>query len=156
MICLLAGRAAEKLVLGCISAGAGGAAESDLARATALACATDLSFGLGAETLWVDPPEQAYRELRYNTAQRRKTQARIDRAEAAAFTLLKDYRGNMTRLAEMLVEKNVLFGPELEQFFKGIDRTKPSQTTMNAKCAKAKTMPPAPQSKTRPDGPWEP
>lgn len=44
---LMAGRAAEHLVLGSVSAGAGGGADSDLAKATTLACAIHTQYGLG-------------------------------------------------------------------------------------------------------------
>ena len=44
---MMAGRAAEQLVLGSISAGAGGAPDSDLAKATTLACAIHTQYGLG-------------------------------------------------------------------------------------------------------------
>ncbi|WP_133176201.1 AAA family ATPase, partial [Pelagivirga sediminicola] len=45
----LAGRAAERLILGTVAAGAGGNAMSDLARATQTATDIDLRFGLGAD-----------------------------------------------------------------------------------------------------------
>ncbi len=49
----LAGRAAEQLVFGAPGAGSGGPADSDLAQATRLALAEELSAGLGSHgTLW--------------------------------------------------------------------------------------------------------
>ena len=44
---ILAGRAAERLILGSASSGAGGGAQSDLAQATELAFEMEYSFGLG-------------------------------------------------------------------------------------------------------------
>lgn len=46
LVTLLSGRAAERLLLGGVSAGAGGAEDSDLARATDLATAMEITFGL--------------------------------------------------------------------------------------------------------------
>ena len=45
----LAGRAAEKTVCGLVSAGSGGAADSDLAKATAMALAMETRLGFGAD-----------------------------------------------------------------------------------------------------------
>ena len=46
---LMAGRAAERLVLGAVSAGAGGPPDSDLALATRVALDLETRYGLGAE-----------------------------------------------------------------------------------------------------------
>lgn len=45
--CYMAGRAAERLVLGRVSCGAGGSHESDLSAATRIAAALERSYGLG-------------------------------------------------------------------------------------------------------------
>lgn len=58
MVQLLAGRAAERLVLGDVSAGAGGGPASDLARATAIASGIQMRFGLrGYGPVWSTDPE---------------------------------------------------------------------------------------------------
>ena len=46
--CTLAGRAAEKLLLGYVTLGSGGADDSDLSLATRSATAAELAFGIGA------------------------------------------------------------------------------------------------------------
>jgi cell division protease FtsH len=56
LICLMAGRAGETLILGEPTAGAGGPAGSDLARATLLAAALEAAFGLGTHSVWLDEP----------------------------------------------------------------------------------------------------
>ena len=57
----LAGRAAERLILGNAAAGAGGNAMSDLAHATQTATGIDTRMGLGAEGLvWLDTSSAAY------------------------------------------------------------------------------------------------
>ena len=56
---LLAGRAAEEVFLGNVSAGAGGHAESDLARASRLALDAVASYGLSGsdEIFWFEIAE---------------------------------------------------------------------------------------------------
>ncbi|RQP03917.1 MAG: AAA family ATPase, partial [Paracoccus sp. BP8] len=55
---LLAGRAAERLILGDISAGAGGSPDSDLAQATMIATAIQARYGLGAQgPVWTEDPD---------------------------------------------------------------------------------------------------
>ncbi|RQP05395.1 MAG: AAA family ATPase, partial [Paracoccus sp. BP8] len=55
---LLAGRAAERLVLGDISAGAGGSPDSDLAQATMIATSIQTRYGLGAQgPVWTADPD---------------------------------------------------------------------------------------------------
>ena len=54
---LLAGRAAERLVLGNVSAGAGGGPDSDLAMATMIATSIQTRYGLGAQgPVWTADP----------------------------------------------------------------------------------------------------
>ncbi|SFY33702.1 Peptidase family M41 [Paracoccus pantotrophus] len=58
LVQLLAGRAAERLVLGDVSAGAGGSADSDLAQATMIATSIQTRYGLGAQgPVWTADPE---------------------------------------------------------------------------------------------------
>ena len=47
LTCILAGRAAEEVIIGSISAGSGGTADSDLAKATTLAFTLECCFGFG-------------------------------------------------------------------------------------------------------------
>jgi hypothetical protein len=53
---LLAGRAAEEVVLGAPSSGAGGDLDSDLATATRVATTAEAALGLGRELLWLGFP----------------------------------------------------------------------------------------------------
>ncbi|WP_258552071.1 hypothetical protein [Paracoccus versutus] len=58
LVQLLAGRAAERLILGDVSAGAGGSADSDLAMATAIASGIQMQYGLGGHgPVWTADPE---------------------------------------------------------------------------------------------------
>ncbi|WP_347140249.1 AAA family ATPase [Paracoccus sp. SSK6] len=84
LTCLLAGRAAEELVLGSGCTGAGQGAGSDLARATEIALRLELSYGLSghslvhvadpARMLVSDPAVRARADRRLRTALRRARQ----------------------------------------------------------------------------------
>ena len=108
----LAGRAAERLVLGTVAAGAGGNAMSDLARATQTATDIDLRFGLGAEgPVWLDMPSAAYLRIPENAS---RIRARLEAAEAQAIRILEERRDLLIRMAEDLVEVGLLEGERLE------------------------------------------
>lgn len=53
---LLAGRAAEGVLLGEVSSGAGGSENSDLAKAIRLAAGAELCFGLRSNLTWYGNP----------------------------------------------------------------------------------------------------
>lgn len=77
----LAGRAAELLMLGDVTGGAGGAPDSDLARATSLLLACEISLGLGDHGhLSVGTQPDPKLILSLPLATRRRLQRRLDRA----------------------------------------------------------------------------
>lgn len=115
LVTLLAGRAAERLVLGAPSAGAGGTPDSDLARATMLAAALEISWGLGDTALWRARPDEAVGHLRFDGELRGRVQAHLQRAEDTAVALLEDRREQLEALAEALVREGVVAGEELER-----------------------------------------
>ena len=83
MIGLLSGRAAEIVLLGSPLAGAGGSERSDLALATRMLAAKELSYGLADERLtYVVRAENAHAELRSDPSARK----RIDGIRPAAAT----------------------------------------------------------------------
>ena len=99
---LLAGRAAEELVFGDTTAGAGGSEESDLGRATLLALRLESSYGLGASGLvWMAPGGAhdlvLHRDLRVAVS------ATLDKAYAAAKKLLTANSASLDALAEALI-----------------------------------------------------
>ena len=108
LACILAGRAAERLMLGSVSAGAGGAADSDLARASAAACAMELSFGLGQCPVWITTPDRAIFRLPDDAALKRVVEARLLAAEATALDILRDRQGTLTALAKALLSRGFL------------------------------------------------
>ena len=113
----LAGRAAERLVFGDISAGAGGPPASDLGKATRSALRQELSFGLGSQgALWVsaDPDPDAIPQL--PAATQRRLADHLARAEAEAGDILARNRTLLVDLATTLRRTNLLQGPELQGF----------------------------------------
>jgi cell division protease FtsH len=117
LIVLLAGRKAEQVVFGDVSAGSGGDTASDLARATSLATALEVSFGLGdSGTLWLATPDQAGEQLRHNPDLRRKVQSHLTRAETAATTILQRHVLLLKDMANALARNGALQGQDLAAF----------------------------------------
>ncbi|WP_281969129.1 AAA family ATPase [Roseovarius nanhaiticus] len=114
----LAGRAAERLILGSVAAGSGGNAMSDLARATQTATDIDLRFGLGAEgPVWLDMASAAYLRIPENVA---RIRARLEAAEASATRILEERRDLLIRMAKDLVEVGLLEGEKLEAWLEDV------------------------------------
>ena len=110
---MMAGRAAERLVLGDVTAGSGGDETSDLAQATRLAVAIEAQLGLGemgpvwygeADTLLLRSP-QLFSRVR----------ARVEAAEAQALEALRPHLGSLRALATRLIAERELTGEELRQ-----------------------------------------
>jgi ATP-dependent Zn protease len=107
LMILLAGRAAEVLVFGEGTAGAGGSEDSDLGGATRLATRLETAYGLGSSGLLflpVDPERQFLLppEVRSSVA------STLERMHKAAFDLLVRNRMLLDRLAEALFERGYL------------------------------------------------
>lgn len=114
MAALLAGRVAEQIVLDRVGIGAGGNAESDLARATLLATEAETSLGLGAEMpLLYRPPSNGYDVLHYNPALTLRVNTRLEAAEAIARDILEQHRDVLTTLAKRLRQARVMEGAEV-------------------------------------------
>ncbi|TKW63719.1 MAG: AAA family ATPase [Paracoccus denitrificans] len=100
---ILAGRAAERLVLGQASSGAGGNAQSDLALATNLALAIDTSLGLGSEGLiWSDTPPTF---LLRDPGTRNRIRLRLENAEKRAIGILQRHEQLLRAMADQLRER---------------------------------------------------
>jgi DNA polymerase III delta prime subunit len=114
---LLAGRAAEELLLGSPSGGAGGPGHSDLAVATRLAVGAETALGLGSGgLLWRgDPTEESLPTLLATTPGLvAATRARLDAAHAGAMELLQRERPMLEAVAAALLERGSLTGEEVE------------------------------------------
>jgi len=107
----LAGRAAERLVFGAVSAGAGGSATSDLSQATRRAVGIETTWGLGdLGPLWLPTPETV---LLTDDALRNRVRARMEAAEERALAILTTHRANLISLAETLLEKRSMGRDEI-------------------------------------------
>jgi ATP-dependent Zn protease len=108
------GRAAEILVFGEPSGGAGGASTSDLARATQTAAAMELSLGLGDDLIWLGDPEMVVARLRAEPFLRARVEARLREAQARALRIVDANRIVLEEMATALVRTGLLIGPELD------------------------------------------
>lgn len=112
---MMAGRAAEEIFTGKVSAGAGGSLSSDIAKATNMAIAIEARLGLGAEGLiywdgknhdWLD-----------DTEARKRVQDRINQGDEVARRVIGENSDLLLSIAKSLKEKRVLDRNEIEAFY---------------------------------------
>ncbi|GGD22242.1 AAA family ATPase [Aureimonas glaciei] len=101
---ILAGRVAEQIVLGSVSAGAGGADTSDLARATSWLVQLETRLGLGSRLSF---GQQADGD---------NVEVRIRRLYAEALMLVSRHRQAVVALADLALERRVLGREALKHF----------------------------------------
>jgi len=119
---LLAGRAAEEAICGEVSAGAGGSAHSDLAKATKLASLAEASFGLGSTGLsWsdLDSTEQFQAQLALRPGTEAAVRHRLEQAYEAAKVIISAHQPVVEKLAAALVDRIVLTPDEVGEIIKG-------------------------------------
>ncbi len=127
---LLAGRAAELLVLGEASSGAGGPFDSDLGKATRLATRIETRFGLGADgPLWMP----ADHDLPASPETTQRVKHRLTKAADLAETTLQAHLDDLRRLSKAVCEKCVILGDDLLVMLTSAQRgprptTSPTQT----------------------------
>jgi ATP-dependent Zn protease len=111
LICFLAGRAAERLLLGEPGVSSGGRAESDLAHATRLALESETTLGLSEEKpLLYRPPSQPGDFLHLHRELAARVHDRLETAEAKALKLLREHEPAVIELARQLVDHQVIDG----------------------------------------------
>ena len=114
----LAGRAAERLVLGTISAGAGGFERCDLARATRSALDIEAIHGLGCEgPVWRGEGKAL---LLRDPAIRARVRQRIERAERRADEILARHREPLEALALDLLHRRSMGAAEIRRWLHDI------------------------------------
>lgn len=113
VVTLLAGRAAEIVILGAASAGAGGADDSDLGLATRCLVGTHASYGLGASLTFRGSADELIRDLRFDSELRASVESDLKRLQAEAERFVADHRHLIETVAEHLVAKRVLSGDAL-------------------------------------------
>jgi cell division protease FtsH len=138
---LLAGRAAEQLVFGEVTAGAGGGEASDLARVTQLATSLETTYGLGSLGLLCLPGGATQRDLLLLDELRAAVGRTVDRAYTTALDLLRRQRPTLDALATALFAAGYLDRGEIDAVL--------------ARCPLRmnKTTAPAPADDTRPTAP---
>ena len=108
----LAGRAAEELLLGAPSAGAGGGPGSDLETATGLAAAIRASYGLAGDLCYRAAPREARTLMDRDAAFRRAVARDLARHYARALDLLHRHRAAIEALARAVLDRRHLAGAE--------------------------------------------
>lgn len=127
LIVCLAGRAAEELVFGEPTAGAGGDGKSDLAIATRLALDLEIKYGLGASFGLLCFDGGSTRDLLLFELLRKAVRTSLDRAYAAARELLTAHRPSLDALADALFAKGYLDRAEIKAVLAAVP-LKPSVT----------------------------
>jgi ATP-dependent Zn protease len=110
----LAGRAAELVILGEVTAGAGGTPDSDLARATEIALALERTDGLGSDLpLLYRPSVNSTAVLDGDRDLASRVHAHLVRAQTRASEIIARHRAALEALAAALVEAQALEGAEV-------------------------------------------
>ncbi|QKV20051.1 ATP-dependent Zn protease [Oricola thermophila] len=113
---LLAGRAAERVILGTVSAGAGGDHDSDLAQATKLAADIETVLGLARTRPLLHRRIEPFMLLGGQAKGLvRRIDRRLRRAERQACRIVRENRDAVIDLAARLLEVEVLEGEDLHR-----------------------------------------
>lgn len=114
--CLLGGRAAELIVIGEALAGGGGADESDLARATAMALAAETSLGFSDhQPLLYRYATMGTNELTLDRQLAERVNRRLEEAEVIARRIIEENRQALEGVAARLAIVGILAGDEVRQ-----------------------------------------
>jgi SpoVK/Ycf46/Vps4 family AAA+-type ATPase len=126
---LLSGRAAEIVLLGAASIGAGGSERSDLSVATRLLAAMNRSYGLGDdELIYLADADGAHRELGRDPVARRRINDALRRLQARAVDIVGHHREQVADVAEALLRRRFLSAEDIEVIV-GRDRSSPKCVT---------------------------
>jgi cell division protease FtsH len=121
----LSGRAAEQVLLGTATSGAGGGSDSDLAQATKLAAHAAASFGFSKAMglCWLGEPggPELPRSLMANPQLAQAVRLQLDDAYASALALMEQGRLAVTVMAKVLVKRRVLGAQEVAQIIEEAD-----------------------------------
>jgi cell division protease FtsH len=120
LVMLLSGRAAEEVVLGLVTSGAGGSGSSDLALATRVAAvaASELGFEDAYGLLWKSVPtrqEELGNLLASDPQLAEVVRERLATAQRAANALVTEYREAVVTVAKQLLERIALSSDQLAQ-----------------------------------------
>ena len=122
---LLAGRAAERLVLGDISAGAGGSQDSDLAQATMIATSIQTRYGLGAQgSVWTADPDTL---IALDPDVLFRVRRELEAAEKRATQILSSHRDLLEEMAEALAASRDMDRAEAEGWLARVRSAAPDE-----------------------------
>lgn len=113
----LAGRAAEIVVLGSASHGAGGADNSDLASATKALAAMRTSLGLSDRLFWHGTEEHVVHIARSDAVLRDAIENDLQRLHVVALDMVRTHRRAIEILAKALMDRVVLTGEDVSRLF---------------------------------------
>lgn len=123
LMILMSGRAAERLVLGTVSGGAGGDKESDLAQATALILQMDRELGLGHNgDGWLGAADMH----RLTEAEKQRVRAKLEQVRNRAAKLLTPHTDRLQKVAAALIERRELHGTAMRRLIAEPDRVPPT------------------------------
>ncbi len=123
---LLAGRAAEELVLGAPGTGAGGSQTSDLARATEYVAELHLALGLGNDLRYRADPSHSVALMR-EQATAAAIEKELREHYAAARAMLSARMEGLNRIVEELLQRRHMSGKEVQSIL-DLDQSKSAVT----------------------------
>jgi ATP-dependent Zn protease len=109
----LAARAAERLLTGAESTGAGGSRDSDLGSATLLVASLHASFGMGEDLVYLGADAELLHEIGLNRELRDRVGRHLRDLEERAARLVEANREAVLAVAQRLAEKRFLGGAEV-------------------------------------------
>jgi ATP-dependent Zn protease len=117
VVMLLAGRSAERAILGAECAGGGGDDTSDLAAATRDVCSLHASWGLLGSPTYLGPAREAIETLQLDYALRARVDADLIRLQKRADALIVKHRRTVLAVAEALRQRRYLTGDAIRGIF---------------------------------------
>lgn len=114
---MLAGRAAEKIVIGEESVAAGGSEHSDLAKATRLIAGFHASAGLGQSLLYLASLDDALEYMKFDFELRHHVEEHLQDLQQRAFQLVEKHRVAIETVAAVLRDRRYLSGEAVRELF---------------------------------------
>ncbi len=121
---MLAGRAAEKIIVGEESVAAGGSKHSDLAKATRLIAGLHASAGLGQSLLYLASLDEAREYMKFDFELRRHVEEHLQKLQQRAFQLVEKHRTAIEAVAAVLRDRRYLSGEAVRELFSRTESTR--------------------------------
>jgi len=114
VVIALCGRAAEEMLIGEASSGAGGDNGSDLARATQLIASLHVSLGMGDTITYLAPQEMALAAVAADPGLRDKVEQHLQTLQIRAGAVVARYSDAILAVADQLQKRRALSGTEVQ------------------------------------------